>query len=65
MEGGYRAMHVSRASSQVRAIGFGANEWQICEQALTHGDFDGRELYLARAAALRQTRCFSGVRGAV
>jgi len=41
MEGGYRAMHELRAAGVVTAIGLGANEWQVCEQALEQGDFDG------------------------
>ena len=41
MEGGYRAMQELRDSGLVGAIGLGANEWQVCEQALAHGDFDG------------------------
>ena len=28
------------ASGVVGAIGLGVNEWQICEEALAHGDFD-------------------------
>lgn len=41
MDGGYRAMNELKASGQVTAIGLGTNEWQICEAALKHGDFDG------------------------
>lgn len=40
LEGGYVAMHELRASGQVMAIGLGANEWQVCNQALSHCDFD-------------------------
>lgn len=41
MNGGYRAMAELRASGVVKAIGLGANEWQICAQALAEGEFDG------------------------
>ncbi len=41
MEGGYKAMAQLKAEGRVKAIGLGANEWQICEQAMDHGDFDG------------------------
>lgn len=41
MDGGYRAMNELKAAGQVTAIGLGTNEWQICEAALKHGDFDG------------------------
>lgn len=41
MNGGYRAMNELKAAGQVTAIGLGTNEWQICEAALKHGDFDG------------------------
>ena len=40
MAGGYRAMRELRDSGEVGAIGLGANEWQICEQAMGDGDFD-------------------------
>jgi len=39
-DGGYPAMRELRDSGAVRAIGLGVNEWEICEQALDHGDFD-------------------------
>jgi D-threo-aldose 1-dehydrogenase len=58
MEGGYRAMHELRASGVVSAIGLGANEWQICEQALAHGDFDGF-LLAGRYTLLEQGACES------
>lgn len=41
MDGGYRAMRELRDGGAVAAIGLGVNEWQVCEQALTYGDFDG------------------------
>ena len=37
---GYRALDELRTADQVKAIGLGVNEWQICEQALDHGDYD-------------------------
>jgi D-threo-aldose 1-dehydrogenase len=40
-EGGYRALESLKSEGRIDAIGIGANEWQICEQALEHGDFDG------------------------
>jgi D-threo-aldose 1-dehydrogenase len=40
MEGGYRAMRELRDGGQVGAIGLGANEWQVCEQAMRAGEFD-------------------------
>jgi D-threo-aldose 1-dehydrogenase len=38
--GGYRAMDELRASGQVRAIGAGVNEWEVCERLLSLGHFD-------------------------
>lgn len=40
MAGGYRALRSLRDSGAVGAIGLGVNEWQICEEALAHGDYD-------------------------
>ena len=40
MSGGYRALDELRSSGQVRAIGIGANEFEVCEAALDHGDWD-------------------------
>jgi D-threo-aldose 1-dehydrogenase len=40
MAGGYRALRELRDSGAVGAIGLGANEWEICEQAMGEGDFD-------------------------
>jgi D-threo-aldose 1-dehydrogenase len=40
MEEGYRALRELRDAGAVCAIGLGANEWQVCEQAFDHGDFD-------------------------
>jgi D-threo-aldose 1-dehydrogenase len=40
MDGGYRALAELRRNGDVAAIGIGANEWQVCEAALEHGDWD-------------------------
>lgn len=40
MEGGYRAMRELRDTGAVGAIGLGVNEWEICVEALAHGDYD-------------------------
>jgi D-threo-aldose 1-dehydrogenase len=40
MDEGYRAMRELRDAGAVGAIGLGVNEWQVCEEALGHGDFD-------------------------
>lgn len=58
MQGGYRAMHELRAAGVVTAIGLGTNEWQVCEQALAHGDFDGF-LLAGRYTLLEQGACES------
>lgn len=58
MEGGYRAMSELKAAGQVTAIGLGTNEWQICEAALKHGDFDGF-LLAGRYTLLEQGACES------
>jgi D-threo-aldose 1-dehydrogenase len=58
MDGGYRAMHELRAAGVVKAIGLGANEWQVCEQALAHGDFDSF-LLAGRYTLLEQSACES------
>ncbi|MCE3253734.1 MAG: aldo/keto reductase [Cellvibrio sp.] len=56
MDGGYRAMNELKASGRVTAIGLGTNEWQICEAALKHGDFDGF-LLAGRYTLLEQSAC--------
>lgn len=58
MDGGYRAMNELRASGLVKAIGLGTNEWQVCEEALAHGDFDGF-LLAGRYTLLEQNACES------
>ena len=40
MSGGYKAMAELRDQGLVKAIGLGVNEYQVCEQALEHGDWD-------------------------
>lgn len=40
MDGGYRALDELRRNGQVAAIGLGANEWEVCEASLEHGDWD-------------------------
>lgn len=41
MDGGYLAMQQLKADGRVSALGLGANEWQVCEEAMAQGDFDG------------------------
>lgn len=40
MDGGYRAMRELRDQGLVRAIGLGVNEYEVCMEAMAHGDFD-------------------------
>lgn len=40
MSGGYKAMDELRSQGLVSAIGLGVNEYQVCEAALEHGDWD-------------------------
>ena len=40
MEGGYKALDELRSTGQIRAIGLGVNEYEVCEEALNHADFD-------------------------
>lgn len=54
IEGGYRAMRELRVSGDVGAIGIGANEWQVCEEAMRAGDFD-LFLLAGRYTLLEQT----------
>ncbi|WP_193142920.1 MULTISPECIES: aldo/keto reductase [unclassified Meridianimarinicoccus] len=54
-DGGYRALIELREAGQVKAIGAGVNEWQVCERLLGLGDFDcfllaGRYTLLEQAA---------------
>lgn len=41
MEGAYKALERLRAEGTVKAIGLGVNNWEVCRDALKHGDFDG------------------------
>jgi D-threo-aldose 1-dehydrogenase len=40
MQGGYKAMDELRRQGLIRAIGLGVNEYEVCEQAMDHGDWD-------------------------
>jgi D-threo-aldose 1-dehydrogenase len=40
MEGAYRALDTLRREGQIGAIGIGVNEFEVCAEALRHGDFD-------------------------
>jgi D-threo-aldose 1-dehydrogenase len=54
LEGGYVAIRKARDEGVVRAIGLGANEWEVCEEALAHADFD-MVLLAGRYTLLEQT----------
>lgn len=40
MDSGYRAMDELRRAGLIKAIGLGVNEWQVCNAAMDHADFD-------------------------
>lgn len=40
MESGFKAMAELRDQGLVKAIGLGVNEWQVCDEAMNHTDFD-------------------------
>lgn len=40
MDDGYRAMDELRRAGAIKAIGIGANEWQVCDLAMDRGDWD-------------------------
>lgn len=40
MSGGLQAMLELRAKGTVKAIGIGVNEWQVCDEAMSHADWD-------------------------
>jgi D-threo-aldose 1-dehydrogenase len=40
MDGAFRALSDLRSQGVVGAVGLGVNEWQVCYDALGHGDFD-------------------------
>lgn len=55
MEEGFRAMAELRKAGDVRAIGLGVNEWEVCLEALSHSNPDvfmlaGRHTLLERTA---------------
>ena len=57
MEGAYPALERLRSAGLLRAIGLGVNEWEVCRDALAHGDFDcfmlaGRYTLLDQSAAV-------------
>lgn len=54
MSGGVRAMTELRAAGAVGAIGLGVNEWQVCEAAMDHADWDCF-LLAGRYSLLEQT----------
>ena len=54
MDGAYRVLHDLRAAGVVRAIGVGANEWQILERCIRDADFDCF-LLAGRYSLLEQT----------
>jgi D-threo-aldose 1-dehydrogenase len=41
MDGAYKALERLRGEGVVKAIGLGVNNWEVCRDALRHGDFDG------------------------
>jgi D-threo-aldose 1-dehydrogenase len=40
MEGGYKALKKLRDEGVIGALGMGVNEWEVCMDAMRHGDFD-------------------------
>ncbi|RKZ54232.1 MAG: aldo/keto reductase [Candidatus Parabeggiatoa sp. nov. 3] len=40
MKGAYKALEQLRSEGVISAIGLGVNEWEVCSDALDHGDFD-------------------------
>jgi D-threo-aldose 1-dehydrogenase len=40
MEGGYKALKKLRDEGLIGALGMGVNEWEVCMEAMQHGDFD-------------------------
>ena len=55
MDSGYRALEKLRDAGDVKAIGAGVNEWEICDWLMRRGDFDcfllaGRYTLLEQAA---------------
>lgn len=54
LDSGYRAMRELKDSGEIRAVGLGVNEWQVCEEALNHVDLDV-VLLAGRYTLLEQT----------
>jgi D-threo-aldose 1-dehydrogenase len=54
MDGAYRVLHDLRSQGAIRAIGVGANEWEILERCARDGDFDCF-LLAGRYSLLEQT----------
>ncbi len=54
LEDGYRAMAELKADGRTGAIGLGVNEWQVCEEILSHADLDC-VLLAGRYTLLEQT----------
>ncbi len=54
LNGGYRAMAELKAAGDVKAIGLGVNEWQVCEEVLKSVDLDV-VLLAGRYTLLEQT----------
>ena len=54
LDGGYRAMRDLKDQGVIDAIGLGVNEWQICEEVLSHADLDV-VLLAGRYTLLEQT----------
>lgn len=40
MTSGYKALDALRRDGRIKAIGMGVNEYQVCEAAMAHGEFD-------------------------
>jgi len=40
MSGGYKALETLKSEKLIKGIGLGANEYEVCEEALDYGDWD-------------------------
>lgn len=54
MSGGYKALDELRCAGDIKAIGLGVNEKEVCQQALQHGQWDAF-LLAGRYTLLEQT----------
>lgn len=54
MQGGYKALDELRRNGNIKAIGLGVNEREVCLQAMEHGDWDAF-LLAGRYTLLEQT----------